>query len=329
MVILLRVGIVGAGNIANTFIDAITRGNLSICLEAIASRNLSKAKSYQEKYNIKKAYESYQELYEDDEVDLVYVATPHSFHYEQMMEILDYNKHIICEKPFTLNHKQAKMVFHKAKQKNLFVMEALWTRFLPVIKELKKLVDNKIIGEVQRVEADFCFSTDLDESHRLRNPYLGGGALLDLGIYCLSFADIFLGTPQSFETKMKKDLITGVDIDEEIIYKYKNGKVAILTSSIARDKPLLGKIYGDDGLIVVEEFHQTQKALIYNKDKKLIKTVEHQHIVNGFEYEILSAIASIEKGLLEDPHIPHSTSIKILKQMDQIRESWGFKYPSE
>jgi len=326
---MLKIGIIGAGNIARTFIEAVVKGNIKVTLEAIASRDLLKANEYKKLYRFKKAYGSYQELYKDTEVDLIYVATPHSFHYEQMMEILDYNKHIICEKPLTINHIQAEKVFQKAKQKKLFVMEALWTRFLPVIKELKMLVDNNIIGEVQRVEADFCFNSDSDENHRLRNPYLGGGALLDLGIYTISFADMFLGEPDSFETKFFIDPVTGVDVDEQIIYKYEGDKIAILSSSFVKDKALLGKIYGEKGYVIVEEFHQTQKAYIYNKDNVLIKTLDHPHLVNGFEYEIISAIYSIEKGFLEDVHIPHSKTIRILEQMDQIRESWGFKYPKE
>lgn len=326
---MLRIGIIGAGNIAKTFIEAVVRSDIKVILEAIASRDISKANEYKNLYHFKKAYGNYHDLYNDDEVDLIYVATPHSFHFEQMLDILDYNKHIICEKPFTLNSKQAEIVFNKAKEKNLFVMEALWTRFLPTIKELKKMIDNGIIGKIEKVEANFCFKTDLDMNHRLRNLSLGGGALLDLGVYTITFANLFLGKPESITSKVIKDKQTGVDIDEEIVFDYKDNKQAILNSSIIKDMPPVGMIYGEKGYVKVENFHQTQLAIIYNNDNKILESIFYPHKVNGFEYEIMSAIDSIEKGMIEDPHIPHRKTIEILKQMDDIRQSWDLIYPQE
>jgi predicted dehydrogenase len=326
---MLKIGIIGAGNIAKTFIEAVIKGNVNVTLEAIASRDILKAIEYKNLYSFKKAYGSYQDLYNDFEVDLIYVATPHSFHYEQMLQIIDHNKHVICEKPFTLNSKQAEEVFKKAKEKNLFVMEALWTRFLPTIKELKELINKGIIGEIEKVEANFCFKTNLDQNHRLRNLNLGGGALLDLGVYTITFANIFLGKPESISSKVVMDEQTGVDIDEEIVFKYKDNKLAILNSSIIKDMPSVGTIYGEKGYVLVENFHQTELAKIYNYNNEIIGSIEHPHSVNGFEYEILSAIDSIEKGRIEDPHIPHSETIKILKQMDDIRQSWNLIYPQE
>ena len=326
---MLKIGIIGAGNIAKTFIEAVVKGNIDVTLEAIASRDISKAIEYKNLYPFKKAYGSYQDLYNDLEVDLIYVATPHSFHFEQMLDILNHNKHIICEKPFTLNSKQAEIVFSKAKEKKLFVMEALWTRFLPTIKDLKEHINNGIIGEIKKVEANFCFKTNLDKNHRLRNLSLGGGALLDLGVYTITFANLFLGKPESISSKVVKDEQTGVDIDEEIIFNYEDNKSAILNSSIIKDMPSVGVIYGEKGYVKVENFHQTELAIIYNNDNEVIKSIERPHIVNGFEYEILSAIDSIENGRIEDPHIPHSDTIEILKQMDHIRQSWSLIYPQE
>lgn len=324
---MLKIGVMGAGNIANTFCEAVLKSNIEAKLEAIASRNISNAEVYKEKYGFNKAYGSYLELYQDSSIDLIYIATPHGLHYEQMLEILDYSKNILCEKSFTLNEKQAKIIFDKAKEKQVFIMEALWTKFLPTMQETKKLVEDGIIGKIIKLESDFCFKSPRSDDSRLFNPNLGGGALLDVGIYPITFANMFMGKPDSFTSTVKKHK-TGVDITEEIVYKYQNGE-AILNASIGKFMPLKGIIHGENGHIKVFNPHKTQKAYVYDANGKLIKKIKYPHEVNGFEYEIKEVIQCIKNNQLESNIHPHQDTLEIMKQMDSIRASWGLTYPQE
>lgn len=324
---MIKIGVIGAGNITNTFCQAVNQSVKGAKLEAIASRSLKNAEKYKEKYAFSKAYGSYEELYEDKDIDLIYIATPHGFHYEQMMRILDFNKHILCEKSFTLNQVQAKEVFAKAKDKNVFMMEAMWTRFLPVIRELQKDIKNNIIGEINYLEADFCFIPDKTIDHRLFQPILGGGALLDVGIYPITFANLFMGIPKRFESKVEM-FETGVDIYGEIEYIYDKGK-AVLRAGLNVDLPHLATIKGTKGTILVEGLHATESAKIYNNHNELIKHIQIPHESNGFEYEIREVIKCINNGKTESSIMPHQTTLNILKQMDDIRKSWNFSYPQE
>ena len=324
---MINFGVIGAGNIANTFCKAVNGANLDAQLYGIASRSIEKATNYKEEYGFVKAYGSYNELYQDKNIDVIYIAIPHALHYEQMLEILDHKKHILCEKPFTLNEHQAKEIFKKAKAKKLFVMEAVWTRFLPTIRNVDQLIKEGIIGDVIKVESDFCFQADNDDEHRLFNPTLGGGALLDVGIYPITFANLFMGKPTSISSSMTK-YHTGVDLTEEIRYTYKDGE-AILNASIGDARPLKGKIIGTKGYIDVKDFFYSEHASIYDENGLLIKEISVPHKVNGFEYEIAETITCIKQEKLESTIMPHSETLSILHQTDQIRQSWNFKYPQE
>jgi len=324
---MMKFGVIGAGNIANTFCTAVNQADIDAQLYAIGSRSIEKANKYKETYGFVKAYGSYTELFLDDEVDAIYIATPHGLHYEQMLDILDYKKHILCEKSFTLNHHQAKEIFAKAKKQNVFIMEAVWTRFLPTILRLQELVNSGIIGEITKVEADFCIDPDKSDEDRLFNPKLGGGALLDVGIYPITFANLFMGTPTSITSTMKK-YHTGVDLTEEIRFTYKNGE-AILNASIGENRPLKGLITGTKGTIDVKNFFFTEQAFIYDLNNNLIKELHFPHEVNGFEYEIRETVRCINNHKLESEIMPHKETINILTQMDELRETWDFVYPQE
>ncbi|MGS0973591.1 MAG: Gfo/Idh/MocA family protein [Candidatus Izemoplasmataceae bacterium] len=324
---MMKFGVIGAGNIANTFCTAVNEADVDAKLYAIGSRSIEKANQYKETYGFVKAYGSYTELFQDAEIDVIYIATPHGLHYEQMLEILDYKKHILCEKSFTLNHNQAKEIFEKAKKQNVFIMEAVWTRFLPTIKRLQELVKDGLIGDIVKVEADFCFQADKNDENRLFNPSLGGGALLDVGIYPITFANLFMGIPSKMTSKMKKHH-TGVDLTEEILFTYPNGE-AILNASLAENRPLKGLITGTKGYIDVKNFFYTEQAFIYDQNNNLIKELHFPHEVNGFEYEIKETIDCINQGKLESDVLPHKETLSILKQMDELRASWDFTYPQE
>lgn len=324
---MINVGIIGAGNIGHTFCQAALFFKEDLCLYAIASRDINKAKLYQDKYSFEKTYGSYQDLYSDPQVDLIYVATPHGLHFEQMMEILDYKKHILCEKAFTLNAHQADLVFKKAKAKQCFVMEAMWTRFLPVIQAIQKEVKDGNIGQVMYIKADFCFKADVQENHRLLNPKLGGGALLDVGIYPITFANLFLGQAQSFSSQVQLS-DEGIDLSESIEYHYQNAN-AHLKASIIDKQPIIAYIYGELAYVVIEGFFYAEKASINNHQKQLIKIIDIPHKVNGFEYEIKEVIDCIHHNKLESQIMSHQDTINILEQMDALRASWKLKYPQE
>jgi len=325
---MIKIGVIGAGHIANRFSEAVQKSNSGGLLEAIASRDIKKAKEYQKKYGFNKAYGDYQSLYLDKDIDLIYVATPHAFHYEQMMEILDYGKHIICEKSFTLNALQAKEVFNKAKEKKLFVMEAMWTRFLPTIIKVNELIKVGIIGDVKYLTADFSIRAIVNKEHRLRNLSLGGGALLDLGIYPLTLAKMILGKSNNYSLEYELDEITGVDIRETIKLEYIDS-YAILKSGFKEKLPEKAVVFGTNGKIVINEFYQATKAVFYDKDDSMIKIIHKPFEVNGFEYEIKSAIQSIEDGLIENSIMPHQETIEILELMDDLRNKMNLKYPKE
>jgi predicted dehydrogenase len=324
---MIHIGIIGAGNIANKFCEAVNKSHVDACLEAIGSRSLDKAIAFKEKYQVNKAYGSYEDLYNDDNIDLVYIAIPHAFHYEEMKKAISKNKHILCEKPFTLNANQAKVIFDMAREKKLFVMEALWTRFLPVIQSLKKSIDQGIIGNINLLTAEFCFKPNKDINHRLYQKHLGGGALLDIGIYPITLANIFLGKPKSFESKVTM-YQTGVDASEIITYHYGKTK-AILTASFIKESPLESIIEGSKGKVIINGLHDTESAKIYDNQGSLIKEINIPFEVNGFEYEIKEAISCIQNKHIQSLTMPHQETIDILKQMDDIRQSWHLSYPQE
>ena len=323
---MIRFGVIGAGNIARTFCDAmqvVEEGSLY----AIASRDLTRAQDYQRTYGFDKAYESYETLFQDPNVDCVYVATPHGLHYEQMMLALDYKKHLLCEKAFTLNEAQAQAVFDKARAQGCFVMEAMWTRFLPTIQALQGALSEGVLGEITRVEAALCFDLQKPDDHRVLAKALGGGALLDVGIYPITFANLVLGAPSSFEATMTP-ASTGVDGSNEMTYHYPKA-VAVLKSSVLTQGDPTARIEGTKGYAVVPNFWSTTQATLYDWQDQVLMSIDMPHEVNGFEYEIREVIQRLHAGDLESAWMSHQTTLAILKQMDAIRARWNLTYPQE
>lgn len=322
---MLRFGVIGAGNIANTF--SLAMKATSGMLYAIASRDIEKAKAFQEKYGYQVAYGSYEALCEDPLVDCIYIATPHGLHYEHMKLAINHGKHVLCEKSFTLNEKQAQEIFFLAKSNNVFVMEAMWTRFLPTIRSVKSKVNEGIIGKIEKIDVSFGFNVGERRKNRLFDPYMGGGALLDIGVYTITLAHLFLGTPSSFESEVElKDEM--YDLTHQITYHY-DGAVAHLSSSLKEDLPNHAIIYGTKGYIKIDKFWMAENALIYNNNHELLKTIHIPHIINGFEYEIQEVINCIHAGKLESETMPHRTTLLIMHLMDSLRNAWHLKFPNE
>ena len=322
---MIRFGVIGAGRIARIFCNAVNgiKGNLY----AIASRDLSRAAEYMETYGFEEAYDSYELMMKDPKVDCVYIATPHGLHYDHMMLALTHHKHVICEKPFTLNEKEALEVLKLAKKNKCFVMEAMWTRFLPTILEVQELINQGIIGEIEKIEVAFGFDVGPRRVGRLFDPLMGGGALLDIGVYSLTFAHIFLGSPLSFETKASLNY-NNFDLSNESIFYYEKAK-AYISSRLDQELDNTGYIYGTKGYIKVDHFWQTEKAFVYNLEHQLIKEISYPHQINGFEYEIKAAIQSMENKQLECPKMPHHITLEIMHQMDLLRKEWNLSFPTE
>jgi len=321
----IKFGVLGAGRIARTFSDSVN--GIHETLYGIASRDLLRAEQFQSEYGFVKAYGSYEELLDDPNIDCVYIATPHGLHFEQMKMCLEKGKHILCEKSFTLNLDQAKIILEMAEAKNLFVMEAMWTRFLPTIQEVCKMIQNDAIGDIFQIDASFGFETATSTKDRLFNPELGGGSLLDIGIYPITLANLLLGVPDSFET-LSSFYASGVDTSAKITYFYPEAE-AILNISFLDNLGNDAYIYGTKGYFHIPNFHACEFATLYNNNHKVVKMIEHKHIINGFEYEIFEAIRCIKKKLIESPLMKHEDTLEIMRQMDEIRKSWNFKYPQE
>jgi predicted dehydrogenase len=321
----IRFGILGAGRIAHRFCQAAN--GIDRTLQAVASRDRERAREFQESYHIATMYGSYGEMLADPDVDCVYVATPHGLHFEHMQAVLNAGKHVLCEKAFTLNRAQAEEIFALAREKRLFVMEAMWTRFLPVIQEVQETIQKGEIGDVTALEATFGFPSPADETDRLFDPRLGGGALLDVTLYPITLANLILGIPERITAKAHFGN-TGVDLTDKIWYQYGDLK-AVLSGSIETALGFDARITGTKGSILMPHFWATDRATVMDPEGKTLREIFHSFRVNGLEYEIMEAEERIESGEWESPVMPWSETLEILRQMDEIRSLWNFRYPQE
>lgn len=324
---MMNVAIIGTGNIANCMAEAVTGLDESICAYAVASRTLESAKKFAEKWGFQKFYGSYEELVLDPKVDLVYIATPHAMHYQNAKLCIEHGKNVLVEKAFTANEKQAKELITLAKKKKVLLTEAIWTRYMPSRNTVEELLSQKIIGEPQRIEAEF--SVELSHIERMTNPALAGGALLDLGMYTLTFTSMFFGDDIiKMESNCEK-YETGVDATDNITLTYRDGKIANLRTSMVTGPKNYGKIYGTKGYIEVKDLNNFSKIDIYNEENECVKTLYPPKQINGYEYEVLACKEAIEADELECEQMPHEETLTIMRWMDQLRKSWGIIYPFE
>ena len=302
---------------------------------AVASRSMDKAEKFAKEYGFGRAYGSYEELAKDPAVDLIYIATPHSEHYNNILLCLEHGKNLLVEKAFTANALMASEVIALAEEKGVFLSEAMWTRFLPAVQMVKDLVLAGKIGKVESVEADF--SMPLSHIDRLRKPELAGGALLDLGIYSLTFADIFLmdaeiAGAENHIVQTKTHCVkfhTGVDATDWIDLIYSNGQVAHLKTSMVAPLKNEGVIHGEGGFIRVQNLNDMVEIQLFDKAGTLLESITPPRIENCYEYEVLACKAALEKGQKECAEMPHSKTMQMMTQMDGLRASWGVSYPFE
>lgn len=321
-----KIGIIGCGWIAEKM--AITlQGMEKVEAYAIASRNLNKAQAFAKQWNFTRAYGSYEEMLDDKAVELVYIATPHSHHFEHTRLSLMKGKPVLCEKAFTANAKEAEELLQLAKEKNLFLTEAIWTRYMPLSQTICELVDNGAIGKPQLLTANLCYPNYHKE--RMYKPELAGGALLDLGVYTLNFAAMVFGTDIIRTTSACIKTDTGVDAQNSITLEYADGKMAILCSSQMAKSDRQGIISGDKGFIIVDNINNPQKVSVYDSDYQLTAVYNCPPQITGYEYQVYASIEALENGWLESPFMPHQETLRIMRQMDELRKEWGVIYPSD
>ena len=322
----MKIGIMGAGGIARVMANTVNQMD-DVTLYAIGSRTLDKAKKFAQEMKCEVAYGSYDELVKDDNIDLIYIATPHSEHFANMKLAIDNNKAILCEKSFTVNAKQAKEILVYAKKKNVFVAEAIWTRYMPSRFMIDEIIKSGKIGKVVSISANLGYL--IQSYERIKKPELAGGALLDVGVYTVNFANMFAGNNilEVNATCIKNEY--GVDSQNSITLKYSNNIMATLHSNTLAVTDQMGLIYGTKGYIIAKNINNITSIEIYSPERELLNTLTVPAQINGYEHQVLACKNAIEKGLLECDEMPHSDIINIMETMDRVREKLNIVYPFE
>lgn len=323
----IKWGIMGTGWIAEKFAADLAHVSNGEGLAA-GSRTLESAKKFADKFGLPRAYGSYEELVNDPDIDAIYVATPHPYHRDNVLTALNAGKAVLCEKPFTVNSAELEPLIKSAREKQLFLMEAMWTRFLPPIVQVRKWLEEGRIGEVKLVQAEFGFQSDWNPEGRLLNPQLGGGALLDAGIYPVSLASMIFGTEPEQIWSTVDIGSTGVDEHFSILMDYGQGRAASLHGAIRLDLTNGASIYGTEGMIYIPSFLNATEAFLRVTGQEEVKYTDDRASV-GYAFEAEEVGRCLIQGLKESPVIPLAESLSILKLLDQIRAQWGLKYPFE
>ncbi len=321
----MRVGILATGKIAHTMANTILQTD-GVTLEAVASRSLEKAQAFQREFGAKKAYGSYVELMEDKDVDLIYIATPHSEHKDVMIECIAHKKNVLCEKAFTVNRAEAEEVFSYAKEMGVLVTEAIWTRYMPSRKKILEYAEK--IGPVTSITANLSYK--ISEVERIKRPDLAGGALLDIGIYPLNFALMAHEVEVAEITGLCAKNEAGVDLKDSISLRFTDGVIATLFADATTISDRKGLIYGKNGYIEIKNINCPEEIRVYasEREPRLLETVKLDFIT-GYEFELLACKRALLKGALECPEMPHSETLRVMGLMDELRALWGVKLCKE
>lgn len=322
----LRIGIIGAGWIAEK--AAITLNGLTECeCYAIASRSLEKAEAFANQWNVTRAYGSYAELLADPNVNLVYVATPHSHHYDVTRQALLADKPCLVEKAFMANYRQSKEIIDLAHERKIFLAEAIWTRYQPVVKIVRDLINSGRIGTPRLVTATLGYS--MGEKSRIMQPDLCGGALLDLGVYALNFVRMFFPADiVSMESTCVKSK-TGMDLTNAMTLVLSDGMLCNLQSSAACVGDNIGVIAGTDGNLIIDNINNPQKITVNTHDREFVEDIHVPKQITGYEYQFLACRQALIDGLLEPREMPHQETLYIMELMDGFRQKWGVRYPMD
>ena len=322
----MNFGILGPGHIAAKMAETITQMDGINCY-AVASRNMDRAKEFASTWGFSKAYGSYEAMLMDSEVELVYVATPHSHHYECAKLCLEHGKHVLVEKAFTLSEVQATELIRIAREKKLLLAEAIWTRYMPSRSMLETLLADGAIGEVTSMTANLGYLVAGKE--RLQQPELGGGALLDLGVYTINFA---LMVMKDKIKKITSDAImsdTGVDLSNTITITFEGNKMASLHSTTLARTNRLGVVSGTKGYLEIQNINNCEEIRVYDVEDHLLATHKVPEQITGFEYQVKACVDAIANGAIECEAMPHDEILRVMHIMDEVRGQWGMKFPNE
>jgi predicted dehydrogenase len=322
-----RWGILSTGKIAHAFAHAL-KVTPGAELVAVASRSQASADAFGEEFGITRRYGSYEAMCAAPDIDVIYVGTPHALHAENALLALDGDKAVLVEKAFTINRNEAQRVIDAARSRGLFLMEAMWTRYLPSMDEVRHIIASGEIGKVTQINADFGISGQFDAASRMVNPDLGGGALLDLGIYPLSIASFLLGEVRDVKAFAEMGP-TGVDTQTTFTLRHKGGALSICTCSMRARSPIELTIAGDNGFIRMHTpFYKARMLTVETNDGKQ-RTVELPFLGNGYVHEAIEVQRCLAEGLVESPRMTHDETLAIMGVLDEIRKQIGLRYAAD
>ena len=324
---LIRWGILGTGLIAAEFAKAMHHVR-DAELASVGSRTQSSANAFAEAHGLAHAHGSYEALAEDPQIDVVYIATPHTLHYENTLLCLRAGKHVLCEKPFALNTAQLTEMVSTAQHHRLFLMEAMWMRFIPLLQDLQRRLAENEIGEIKMLQADFGFRAPFNPSSRLFNLDLAGGALLDIGIYPLAFAMLLLGEPVQIAS-VAHEAPTGVDEQSAYLLRHAQGQISVLASALRTQTSMSAYVYGTHGQIHLPKQFWRAKEMIVQPRNKAPQHVHLPYDGNGYQFEAQEVVDCLLAGKTESETMPLADSLSLMRAMDRIRRQWGLAYPAE
>ena len=329
----MKWGIMATGSIAQKFASTVNRmTDEGEILQAVASRTKESAENFARQHRIPEVFDSYKAMAESDSVDVIYIATPNNMHYENVKMCLLAGKHVLCEKPFTTSAAQAQELYALAEEKGLFLMEGFWIRFLPVLQKMQELIKEGKLGEIRYIRSEYGFVAKGDRKVRKFNPQLGGGALLDIGIYNLGFLNMSMGkNPDSFTSDVH---MTDVRTDDfsviHLHYPQENGQgaEAVVTTAIGLDIQRKAAVIGTKGSIYLDDFQKAETMTVPLSDGEEYE-IEIPFEINGFEYQIREASNCIREGRTHSGIYTPQMSLQTLSLIDDIRASWNMKFPFE
>ncbi len=322
-----RWGILGTGRIAGDFAAAL--GSLPDAdLAAVGSRSPDAAAAFAARSGASRSYGRYEDLATDPNIDIIYVATPHTLHHANARLCLENDKPVLIEKPFTLNSAQARNLVTLARERQLFLMEAMWTRCLPALIESRRFIDDGAIGEPRFLVADFGFRKAFDPGHRLFDREMGGGALLDVGVYLASLASLYLGPPERIASQARIGR-SGVDEDTALLFGYEGDRFAQLTASITTTTPQVATLFGSAGSIRLHAPWWKADRLTVAVAERDAETIHAPYVGNGYTHEAMEAMRCLRDGALESPLMPLDETVAVIETLDRVRAEWGLRYPGE
>lgn len=324
----IKWGIISTGNISRRFADAL--GSLPGAeLMAVASRNLESANQFAEKHNIPKAYASYQELADDLDIDVVYIGTPHTFHLENSVMCMKKGKSVLCEKALTINAREAKEMVRVAREESVFLMEAMIPRHIPLLKKVMQWIKDGKIGEVRMVKASRCARGNFPDGARQLNPELGGGSLLDVGVYVISFASMVFQKPPVESIGLSHIGDLGSDEQGVAVLKYDKGEIADLSFALRTNAVDEAYILGTDGYIKVHEVFAVPSKASLVVNSKEVEIIEEPIVGSPLAFEAEEVMRCMRNGLKESPYMRLDESIQIMEIMDNLRKPWGLRYDND